>query len=95
VCHQQLATADGEGDGPRHVVDEGDTDDDDDDVGDANGDTDGDALGDALGDGDAVGGSVATGLSMPLWPNSSATTKIRPNTATIKATHTRETGSST
>ena len=70
---------------------EGDT------VGNGVGDVGGDGVGDAVGtgEGEGLGDGVGAGLSRPAWPNSSANTKIRPNTVTINATQTRETGSST
>lgn len=62
-------------------------------VGDGTGEGVGDAVGTGVGEGLGVG--VGAGLNRPACPNSSANTKIRPNTATISATQTRETGSST
>jgi hypothetical protein len=46
-------------------------------------------------DGEGLGEGVGTGLKKPACPKSSANTKISANTDTIRATQTRETGSST
>jgi hypothetical protein len=84
-------TADGDDEGTADGDDEVTTDGDA--VGDADvpGEADGDADGLALGEGDGV----MTGASRPAWPKSRAPTKITPKTATIRATQTRDTASST
>jgi hypothetical protein len=78
-------------DGEGASVGEGDT------VGNGVADGTGEGVGEAVGTGvgDGLGEGVGAGLSRPAWPNSSANTKIRPKVATINATQTRETGSST
>jgi hypothetical protein len=88
----------GGADGAVDVPDgDGETDGEGDPDGDGVTDGEGEGVGDAVGTGvgEGLGDGVGAGLNRPPWPKRSANTKIRPNTDTISATQTRETGSST